>query len=94
MDSVEQLSCCVKSLENQFERLTKRLSEIDTDGKLDEIKKSVTLVAANSQLIINTVKAHGSVIARLEDLLLRLEFQCPLIRSDLPASTLSCCKNR
>lgn len=80
MNSLEQLSCCVKALESQLAKLDERLSEIDTNGKLDEIRKEMAVIAANSCVVINTVQAHGAILERTERMLMLLDLRCPLLK--------------
>jgi len=60
--------------------LEQKISELDPNGKLDEIKYEMRVVAANSQVVINTVEGHGENIRRLEKTLTRLDLRCPLMK--------------
>lgn len=73
-----------------LEELEERLTALDTNGKLGEIKRTMAEVAANSQIVVNTVESHGDTIGKLEKTLTRLDLRCPLMKpdtSELPAVT-------
>ena len=65
-----------------LEALEERLTALDTNGQLDEIKKTMVRVEANSQVVVNTVEAHGDTIGRLEKTLQRLDLRCPLMKPE------------
>ena len=62
----------------KLDELGKRVTALDTNGKLDEIKKEMKKVAANSQVVVSTMHAHGGSIDRLEKAVTRLHVQCPM----------------
>jgi len=82
--ATKKLFAIVAALEQKLDRLDdleRRLSDLD-DGKLAEIKKEMAVVAANSQVVVNTVRSHGDTIGRLEKTLTRLDLRCPLLKPD------------
>jgi hypothetical protein len=83
--AVKKLFALADALEKKLERLDaleQRLNALDTNGKLGEIERQTTTVAANSQVVVNTVQAHGDTIQRLERTLTRLDLRCPLMKPD------------
>lgn len=67
---------------SRLEALEARLAALDTNGKLEAIEKQMAVVAANSQVVVNTVESHGDTIGRLEKTLTRLDIRCPLMKPD------------
>ena len=66
----------------KLDELGKRVTALDTNGKLDEIKKEMKKVAANSQVVVSTMHAHGGSIDRLEEAVTRLHIQCPMLTAE------------
>jgi hypothetical protein len=82
--AIKKLFAIVDQLDDKLARLDeleKRLNALD-NGKLEEIRKEMMTVAANSQVVVNTVESHGDVIAKLEKRLTRLDLRCPLMKPD------------
>lgn len=82
---LDELGTRIQSLE----ALEKRLAALDTNGQLDSIKEQMgsikeqmVIVAANSQVVVNTVESHGDTIGKLEKTLTRLDLRCPLMKPD------------
>jgi cystathionine beta-lyase/cystathionine gamma-synthase len=65
---------------SRLDELEKRLTALDTNGKLDAIENQMKKVASNSQVVVTTVQSHGETIARLEKTLTRLNIRCPLLK--------------
>ena len=83
--AVKKLFALADQLEKKLERLNdleQRLTALDTNGKLDAIERQMAKVAANSQVVVNTVESHGDVIAKLEKRLTRLDLRCPLMKPE------------
>ena len=91
--AIKKLFAVLMNLEKKLERLDaleQRLTSLDTNGKLDEIERQMITVAANSQVVVNTVESHGGALSRLEKTLTRLNLRCPLMKpktDELPALT-------
>ena len=91
--ALKKLFALADQLEKKLTRLDEleqRLTALDTNGKLDEIERQMQKVAANSQVVVNTVESHGETIAKLEKTLPRLGLRCPLMKpgtDDLPTVT-------
>lgn len=66
----------------RLEQLEERLTKLDTNGHLDEIRLEMAKVAANSQVVVNTVQSHGDTIQKLERTLTRLDIRCPLLKPE------------
>lgn len=76
------VEAALKKVFAKLDELSERLDGLDTNGKLEEIQKQMSTVAANSQVVVNTVESHGDVIAKLEKRLTRLDLRCPLMKPD------------
>lgn len=72
----------LKKIFAELDAIKKRLDALDQNGQLEEIKRQIAKVAANSQVVVNTVQTHGDVIQRLERTLTRLDIRCPLMKPD------------
>lgn len=88
--ATKKLFAVVNELEKKLTRLDEleqRLTALDTNGRLDgvreemeQIKKSMASVAADSRVVVSTVESHGSTIQKLENTLTRLNLRCPLLK--------------
>jgi hypothetical protein len=91
------MDAALKKLFAKLDELGKRLDELDSNGKLDEIRKEMKTVAANSQIVVNVVESHGDTLAKLERTVERLHMRCPLLKHDtdeVPAVRLEAKRDR
>lgn len=88
MDSngaIKKLFVLADEMEKKLKRLDsleQRLNALDNNGKLDEIKKEMATVAANSRAVVHQVEANGTMIANMEKTITRLNVRCPLMKPD------------
>jgi len=71
-------------IQKQLKRLDvleQKINKLDTNGTLDEIRKEMQKVAANSDIVVNTVESHGGIIQIMENALTRLNLRCPLMKA-------------
>jgi hypothetical protein len=83
--AVKKLFAVVNELEKKLSRLDEleqRLGALDTNGRLDDLKKEMAQVAANSRMVVTQVEANGNMIANMEKTVLRLNIRCPLMKPD------------
>lgn len=73
----------------QLDSLEARLTALDTNGRLDSVKKemeglrkAMNRVATNSRLVVAQVESHGGVLHRLEEKFNKLDLKCPLLVED------------
>lgn len=78
--ATKKLFAAVDGLTKKLEELNTRLDALDTNGALDEIRKEMKVVSANSQVVVNVVEAHGSVLEQMEKTVRRLRMRCPLLK--------------
>jgi len=67
----------IKKLFAEISAINKRLADLD-NGKFAEMRDQMKRVAAESRVVVNTVKSHGDVIDRLEKALEKLEIHAAL----------------
>jgi hypothetical protein len=74
------MDAALKKIFAKLDELGKRIDGLDTNGALDEIRKEMKTVAANSQVVVNVVEAHGDTLGRMEKTVERLHMSCPLLK--------------
>ena len=67
----------------ELQKLNARLDELDIDNKLEGVRKEMTKVAADSQIVVHTVHNHGTAIERLTRAIENISLHCPVFE---PAS--------
>lgn len=83
--ATKKLFAVVDELEKRLAKLDEieqRLAKLDTNGRLEDIRKEMAQVAANSRMVVTQVEANGNMIANMEKTITRLNVRCPLMRPD------------
>lgn len=70
----------IKKLFAKLEEIGGRLSELDSNGKLDDIGLQIKTAVANSEVVLSCVQRHSSDIAYIKASLEKLELRCPLLK--------------
>jgi hypothetical protein len=83
--AIKKLFAIVDQLDDKLARLDEleaRLNALDNNGKLEEIKKQMAQVAANSRVVVHEVERHGTILDGVETTLRRVQLRCPLMKPD------------
>lgn len=68
-----------KSLRKIFAKIDELNQRIDP-SVLEDLRKEMRTVSAESRVVISTMRAHGAAIHRLDEAMQRLHFHCPMFK--------------